>query len=67
MPKSELMEFIGREEEVAYIDSQIKKTNIHAMLFLRGAGGDYEVQLKNGKRLRVSRSRREELEKRLGM
>ncbi len=34
---------------------------------LRGAGGDYEVQLKDGTRLRVSRSRREELEKRMGM
>jgi two-component system LytT family response regulator len=32
----------------------------------KGAGGDYEVQLKNGTRLRVSRSRREELERRLG-
>ncbi len=35
--------------------------------FLRGAGGDYEVQLKDGTRLRVSRSRREALEKLLGM
>ena len=35
--------------------------------FHRGAGGDYEVQLKSGARLRVSRSRREELERRLGM
>jgi two-component system, LytTR family, response regulator len=34
---------------------------------LRGAGGDYEVQLKNGVRLRVSRSRREALEHRLGV
>ena len=33
----------------------------------RGAGGDYEVQLKNGTRLRVSRSRREALEKWLGV
>lgn len=33
----------------------------------RGAGGDYEVQLKDGTRLRVSRSRREMLEQRLGM
>jgi two-component system LytT family response regulator len=31
----------------------------------KGSGGDYEVQLKNGARLRVSRSRREELERRL--
>jgi two-component system LytT family response regulator len=36
-------------------------------LFLRGEGGDYEVQLKNGTRLRVSRSRRETLEQRLGV
>ncbi|MGH7617006.1 MAG: LytR/AlgR family response regulator transcription factor [Gemmatimonadaceae bacterium] len=36
-------------------------------VFLRSAGGDYEVQLKNGVRLRVSRSRREELERRLGV
>jgi two-component system, LytTR family, response regulator len=35
--------------------------------FQRGAGGDYEVQLKSGARLRVSRSRREELERRLGV
>jgi two-component system LytT family response regulator len=33
----------------------------------RGAGGDYEVQLKSGFRLPVSRSRREELERRLGV
>lgn len=32
----------------------------------KAAGGDYEVQLKGGRRLKVSRSRREELEKRLG-
>jgi two-component system LytT family response regulator len=36
-------------------------------VFLRGEGGDYEVQLKNGTRLRVSRSRREALEQRLGV
>ena len=34
---------------------------------LKGAGGDYEVQLKGGARLRVSRSHRVELELRLGM
>lgn len=34
---------------------------------LKGAGGDYEVQLKDGTRLRVSRTHREELEQRLGM
>jgi two-component system LytT family response regulator len=33
----------------------------------KGAGGDYEIQLKTGARLRVSRSRREELERRLGV
>ena len=36
-------------------------------VFLKGEGGDYEVQLKNGARLRVSRSRREALERRLGL
>lgn len=36
-------------------------------VFLRGEGGDYEVQLKNGARVRVSRSRREALERRLGL
>jgi len=34
---------------------------------LKGAGGDYEVQLRGGTRLRVSRSRREALERRLGV
>lgn len=34
---------------------------------LKGAGGDYEVQLRGGARVRVSRSRREELERRLGV
>jgi two-component system LytT family response regulator len=34
---------------------------------LRGAGGDYEVRMKNGARLAVARSRRAELEERLGM
>jgi two-component system LytT family response regulator len=33
----------------------------------RGAGGDYEVQLKGGARVRVSRSRREALERWLGV
>lgn len=33
----------------------------------KGGGGDYEVQLKNGRRLRVSRSRLEALEKKLGL
>lgn len=35
-------------------------------LLLRESGGSYEVQLKNGKKLPVGRSRREELERRLG-
>lgn len=34
---------------------------------LRGAGGDYEIQLKDGTRLRVSRTRRDELAERLGV
>jgi two-component system, LytTR family, response regulator len=33
----------------------------------KGAGGDYEVQLKGGRRLRVSRSRIDALEKKLGV
>lgn len=33
----------------------------------KGAGGDYEVQLKSGRRLRVSRSRLEALEKKIGL
>lgn len=33
----------------------------------KGAGGDYEVQLKSGRRLRVSRSRLEALEKKIGI
>jgi two-component system LytT family response regulator len=33
----------------------------------KAAGGDYEVELKNGRRLRVSRSRLENLEKKLGL
>ena len=33
----------------------------------RGAGGEYRVQLRGGVRLRVSRSRREALERRLGL
>ncbi len=34
---------------------------------LHGMGGDYAVRLKDGRRLKVSRSRREELEQRLGL
>ena len=34
---------------------------------LKGAGGDYEIRMKNGARLAVSRGRRAELEERLGM
>lgn len=33
----------------------------------KGAGGDYEVQLRSGRRLRVSRSRIEALERKLGV
>jgi hypothetical protein len=32
---------------------------------LRGAGGDYELQLKNGASVRVSRAKREQVEQRL--
>jgi two-component system LytT family response regulator len=34
---------------------------------LRAQGGDYAVRLKSGVKLSVSRSRREELEQRLGL
>jgi len=34
-------------------------------MLLRGAGGDYELQLKNGARVRVSRAKREQVEQRL--
>jgi len=34
-------------------------------MLLRGAGGDYELQLKNGARIRVSRAKREQVEQRL--
>jgi two-component system LytT family response regulator len=33
----------------------------------KGPGGDYEVQLKSGRRLRVSRSRLDALERKLGL
>lgn len=46
--------------------SAIVRLELVETLF-KGAGGDYEVQLRGGVRLRVSRSRREELERRLGM
>lgn len=46
--------------------SAIVRIELVETLF-KGAGGDYEVQLRGGVRLRVSRSRREELERRLGM
>ncbi|HEX7150594.1 MAG TPA: LytTR family DNA-binding domain-containing protein [Thermoanaerobaculia bacterium] len=36
-------------------------------VILRGSGGDYAVRLKNGTELSLSRSRREELEQRLGL
>jgi two-component system LytT family response regulator len=34
---------------------------------LKGPGGDYEVQLRDGTKLRVARSRREDVERRLGL
>ena len=46
--------------------SAIVRVDLVETLF-KGAGGDYEVQLRGGARLRVSRSRREELERRLGV
>jgi len=43
----------------------VRLDEIDALLY--NAGGDYAVRLKSGKRLSVSRSRREELEARLGL
>ncbi len=37
------------------------------LMLHRAAGGDYEVQMRNGVRLRVSRARREMLEEWLGV
>jgi two-component system, LytTR family, response regulator len=34
---------------------------------LRGGGGDYDVRLKDGSQLKVSRNRVDELERRIGM
>jgi two-component system LytT family response regulator len=50
---------------------RIHRSNIVAIdrieSLLRGAGGDYEVKLKNGARLAVARGRRTEVERRMGM
>lgn len=43
----------------------VRLSRVHTLL--RGAGGDYEIQLEDGTRLRVSRSRRDELARRLGV
>ncbi len=43
----------------------VRLDRIDALLF--GEGGNYAVKLENGRRLKVSRSRRDELEKRLGI
>ncbi len=43
----------------------VQLDRIDALLY--NAGGDYAVRLKDGKRLSVSRSRRDELEERLGL
>ena len=43
----------------------VRLDRIDALLY--NAGGDYAVRLKNGKRLKVSRGRREALEQRLGL
>jgi len=37
----------------------------HVETLLRGAGGDYELQLKGGHRVRVSRAKRDDVERRL--
>jgi two-component system LytT family response regulator len=50
---------------------RIHRSNIVAIdrieSLLRGAGGDYEVKLRNGARLAVARGRRAEVERRMGM
>lgn len=46
--------------------SAIVRIDLVATL-LRGAGGDDEVQLRNGARLKVSRGRREAVERKLGV
>ena len=43
----------------------VRLDRVDAML--RSAGGDYAVRLKDGTKLSVSRARREELERRMGM
>ncbi len=43
----------------------VRLDQVDALLY--SAGGDYAVRLKDGKRLKVSRNRREELEQRLGL
>jgi two-component system LytT family response regulator len=43
----------------------VRLDRVDAML--RSPGGDYAVRLKDGTKLSVSRSRREELERRLGV
>lgn len=43
----------------------VRLDQIDALLY--NAGGDYAVRLKDGRRLKLSRSRREELEQRLGL
>ena len=56
------------EETEERIDEEERKTILDLIDTLhKGAGGDYEVQLKSGRRLRVSRSRLEALEKKLGV
>lgn len=36
---SELMEFIGREAEISFIEAQIKQTETRVLVFVRGEGG----------------------------
>lgn len=36
---TEVMKFVGREKEIAYINSLIEKADIQSVIFVRGAGG----------------------------
>lgn len=65
-PIQTLEERLDPEEFVRVHRSAIVRVDLVDTLF-RGAGGDYEIQLRTGVRLRVSRSRRAELERRIGV
>ena len=55
----------SRLESIAHRSVIVRLDRIDSML--RSPGGDYGVRLKDGTKLSVSRARREELERRLGV